>query len=114
MLNVKTLLEASPAHATLDTMEMELFVVSESVLWYKCVEGGDYTLHVIWSILVTIFITPTGCLHGRVRLMNGSAPSNEREGRVEICYNDIYGTVCDDLWDEQAAMVVCEGIGKIL
>ena len=41
--------------------------------------------------------------------MNGSAPSEGR-GRVEICYNNTYHTICDDLWDEQAARVVCRGI----
>lgn len=44
--------------------------------------------------------------------MNGSAPSNGIEGRVEICYNNTYGTICDDLWNEQAARVVCRGPGK--
>ena len=41
--------------------------------------------------------------------MNGSEPSVGNVGRVEICYENRYGTVCDDLWDEQAARVVCNG-----
>lgn len=40
--------------------------------------------------------------------MNGSEPSTS-EGRVEICLSNTYGTVCDDLWDEQAARVACGG-----
>lgn len=39
--------------------------------------------------------------------MNGTAPSEAYKGRVEMCYNNMYGTICDDLWDEQAAAVVC-------
>ena len=39
--------------------------------------------------------------------MNGSVPSLAVEGRVEVCYDNVYSTVCDDLWDERAAQVVC-------
>lgn len=53
---------------------------------------------------------PLDCANGQVRLMNGSSPSNGMEGRVEICYENIYGTICDDLWDEDAARVACGGM----
>jgi len=48
----------------------------------------------------------TVCSNGDIRLMNGTEPS-VREGRVEICYNNSYGTVCDDRWDIVDASVVC-------
>ena len=51
----------------------------------------------------------TVCIDGQVRLMNGTEPS-ENEGRVEICYNNTYGTVCDDFFNESAASVVCGGM----
>ncbi len=52
------------------------------------------------------------CMNGQIRLMNGTKPSEGHEGRVEVCYNNSYGTVCDDLWNEQAAAVVCKAFNS--
>ena len=50
----------------------------------------------------------TDCSDGDVRLMGGMS---SLEGRVEICRNNTYSTVCDDFWDEPEANVVCNQLG---
>ena len=48
------------------------------------------------------------CSSGDLRLVGGE---RESEGRVEICVEGFWGTVCDSGWDQREAVVVCRQIG---
>ncbi len=55
-----------------------------------------------------ILDTIAPCADGQIRLVDGLVPY---EGRVEICFNNQWGTICDDLWDTSDATVVCDQLG---
>ena len=48
------------------------------------------------------------CSDGEVQITGGSSPTI---GRVEVCINSTWGTICDESWDDSDARVVCRQLG---
>ena len=63
----------------------------------------------IWCDSFPICRCCTGCTHGNIRLV-GTGTSSTR-GRVEVCVNNRWGTVCDDSWSTFDARVACRQLG---
>ena len=64
--------------------------------------------NIFFSSFLAITTSYANCTDGQLRLVGGT---NVREGRVEICINNAWGTICDDLFGAQEATVVCTQMG---
>jgi hypothetical protein len=51
------------------------------------------------------------CAQGDIRLQGGFAAG---QGRVEVCNENVWGTVCDDAWSGVDAAVACRQLGFFL
>ena len=68
-----------------------------ATIQYDCVP--QYIFH---------YTATLSCTNETLRLVNGTV---ESAGRVEICINGMWGTVCDYGWDSNDARVVCRQLG---
>ena len=67
--------------------------------------------HLSWTDLFnnSLFVyLCAGCNYGAVRLEDGDT---QFEGRVELCVNSSWHTVCDNGWGSPDARVVCSQLG---
>ena len=48
------------------------------------------------------------CSQGDIRLVGGA---NSRQGRIEVCNNNAWGTVCDDIFGAEEARIACIQLG---
>ena len=59
------------------------------------------------TILLCWFIIEL-CDDGQIRIVGSPTP---KLGRVEVCVNRTWGTICDSTWNNAAASVICKQQG---
>lgn len=70
-----------------------------------CSTGIVYDVLYGVTLLALVY---SGCAGGEIRLRGST---DYKEGRVEICLNNEWGTVCDQMWSVTNAGVVCRQLG---
>ena len=75
------------------------------VYMYVCV--CNQVTNIIIFLMLTYFSEPF-CYDGDVRLVNGPV---EHWGRVEICFNETWGTITDDFWSYNDGKIICRQLG---
>ena len=74
----------------------------------RCLERTGMVLE-ICSIAVNFLpIIISGCTEGDLRL---EGTNSNLAGRLEVCYDGVWGTVCQDHWGRAEASVACRRLG---
>ena len=68
----------------------------------------DVSCYQCLSIITILICCVVVCEYGELRLVDGTT---DLEGRVELCINETWGTVCDGGWSTFDAIVACRQLG---
>ena len=60
------------------------------------------------SLTCSIYLAPS---KDRIKGIRLSGLEGEGEGQLEVEYNSTWGTVCDDAWTHEDAVVACRQLG---
>ena len=62
----------------------------------------------VHNIFIPLLFPYIGCTDGAIRLADGPT---SYQGRVEVCLNQEWGSVCDSNWTTADANVACRQLG---
>ena len=65
---------------------------------------------ILQNITLHVIMPTAPCTNGQLRLAGSNI---ENEGRVEVCMNNVWSTVCGDSWGSSDATVVCQQLGYL-
>ena len=74
----------------------------------RCWQYYNYVYLIVPLPLPNYPFTIVPCTNDDIRLVGGPT---SLIGRVEICSNRTWGTICSDYWDTTDARVVCKQLG---
>ena len=75
-------------------------------LTFRCWEVASLS----FVFLIELSTSDANCTTGEVRLMIGTELSTNGSGRLEVCFNAAWGTVCETSFDHIDAAVACDQI----
>ena len=100
--------KATDVFATMAMMGMAITAVSSSSTnCYQLLSCFICVIYLLFIHHVLYFAFFPACKDGDNRLVNGSS---HREGRVEVCRDNVYGTICDNGWGLLDAQVICRSL----
>ena len=62
------------------------------------------------SLIIANTTQPVSCKTGDIRLFGGT---KDYEGRLEVCINQVWGTVCSRSWGSTDTRVACRQLGHL-
>ena len=94
---------------TVQECQLDVFPLVLITLPYDATVRWNYYFTIIIIISnLSVILAPVNCDEGAIRLADGDI---QQQGRVEICIDGIWSTICATNWDNSNAFVVCKQLG---